>query len=444
MPTGRRFPIGRSSLSPTVHSSATPLQSIALQRPSLRQLAQRLSFEQYRSFGDDRWLFDSAKATLSICPEEYGVYAALANGNGSLLSVVRTGAFYAPAAFAHFLPARIADLPGVPAAVRDAAIGLARKGGDESKKDSKQPPSDADEQNNAASDAQYAAATIPIVDALRAATKSGNDCGEPSWSALGELIFEEQFVQAANYLKVSMNATESSHEYEVKSILVAVKGHRYARYIESYRINEYANPKRLGEIIGDMKIVDPRGNMWPVMMRVWYLDNGKGRKSRGSDASWYAFYDIGLTMPELREAYDACASTWWSNLDNGMQHTWANSFRVVSPHSPQAVRLEIQLTEKPTYEQVIQWESEAGDDPAVYVTLGDLFAKLEHYDDAIRSYERSIINFVQARKRMWALPVPIAEPVRKHVATHAGAVLQSRVARTRAGIRSQHHCERPD
>src|SRR6185295_14200287 len=85
-----------------------PVAAVGDRRPSLRQLAQRLSFEQYRAFGDDRWMFESAKRSMSVCPEEYGVYAALTRGSGSLLAVVRTGATYAPAALAHFMPGRIA------------------------------------------------------------------------------------------------------------------------------------------------------------------------------------------------------------------------------------------------------------------------------------------------------------------------------------------------
>ncbi len=61
-----------------------PVQAVGQRHPSLRQLAPRLSFEQARAFGDERWLFDSAKRTLAICPEEYGVYAALTVGNASL------------------------------------------------------------------------------------------------------------------------------------------------------------------------------------------------------------------------------------------------------------------------------------------------------------------------------------------------------------------------
>ena len=202
------------------------LQALFQQHKSLRQLAQRLSFEQARAFGDDRWLFDSAKQTFAICPEEYGIYAALTAGHASL-SVGRTGAYYAPAALAHFLPARIAALEGVPKTVRDAANGLPHNDAEKSTND------DASKENDdttavaaSKSASQYAAATSPIVEALRDASHTDDDKGEPSWSALGELIFEEQFVQAANYLHISLNATESSHADEVAAILPAIKGHR--------------------------------------------------------------------------------------------------------------------------------------------------------------------------------------------------------------------------
>ena len=105
------------------------------------------------------------------------------------------------------------------------------------------PAKDDDKPANAATNpaGQYAAATSPIVEALRAASRTADDKGEPSWSALGELIFEEQFVQAANYLHISLNATESSHAEEVAAILPAIKGHRYARYIESFSVNSCAS-----------------------------------------------------------------------------------------------------------------------------------------------------------------------------------------------------------
>jgi hypothetical protein len=250
-----------------------PLHALGDSRPSLRQLAQRLSFEQIRAFGDDRWLFDSAKESISVCPEEYSIYAALTHASGSLLSVVRTGAYYGPAALAHFLPQRVAKLDGAPESILNVAKGMTEKtkkeadSGDAKPKDGGQSPD-----TPAKSAGEYASGTIPVVDALRTATRSGEDRGEPSLSALGELIFEEQFVQAANYLQVALNATESSHDDEVKSMAHAIKGHRFARYIEGFRADALGNGQTYYNLIGDMRIPDARGNMKPMIVRIWPLE----------------------------------------------------------------------------------------------------------------------------------------------------------------------------
>src|SRR5690606_18470724 len=58
-----------------------------------------------------------------------------------------------------------------------------------------------------------------------------------AWDVLATFLEEEQFVEIANFLKVSQNATESSDEEFVDGVLPLVEGHRYAPYIDSYRHN---------------------------------------------------------------------------------------------------------------------------------------------------------------------------------------------------------------
>lgn len=367
------------------------LSTVAQRRPSLRQLAQRLSFQQHRAFGDDDWMFESAKQTISVCPEEYGVYAALTVGNKPL-SVGRTGAYYAPAALAHYLPRRIAQLEGLPKNMRDGGKGASNtekdaqsKNGEENKKPDLEQIAEAPELP-----IDYAADTVPIVDVLRAATRSGDDHGEPSWSALGELIFEEQFVQAANYLHIAMNATESSHEADVKSIMPAIKGHRYAQYIESYGVNASREQTRFNEIIGNMRVVDTRGNMWPMMVRLWNINCNPTSYGRGSDAAWAALIDRGITFNGMIEAYDACGDRFWNQVEPATHTRWSNDFNALSPHSPQALRFAMVLVDKPTYEQATQWEAQAGEDPTAYLSLGGTYFELKNYEDAIRMFERSI------------------------------------------------------
>jgi tetratricopeptide (TPR) repeat protein len=130
--------------------------------------------------------------------------------------------------------------------------------------------------------------------------------------------------------------------------------------------------------------------MLPMIGRMWRLKDEKGRNRRGSDASWRAYFDRSITFTGMLEAYNTFADTWWSNTEPIMRKRFADDFRVISPHSPQALRLAIVVAEKPTYEQYVHWEAEAGEDPTAYSWLGNYFANSEHYDDAIRVYERSI------------------------------------------------------
>jgi tetratricopeptide (TPR) repeat protein len=369
-PDQRALPNWLELIAPYCSFEREAFIKIGDQRPSLRHVVQRLSFEQQRAYGDERWMFDAAKLTMSDCPEEYGVYAALTSGNASL-GVGRTGAYYAPAALARFLPGRLAGLEVLPKAVRDVASGASTK------KEEKENAGDADPKEKG--DGEYAAATMPIVDALRAVTRAGDDKGEPSWSALGEIIFEEQFVQAANFLNISMNATEYSKDDVVRSMRRAIQGHRYAEHIESYVTHQ----------VGDMAILDARGNMRPMIEPIWRADSAKGVK-RGPDASWFAIYDRGLTFNGMLEAYSTMGNSWWDHFEPEIRQRWADEFRSISPHSPQTLRFAIAIVADPSYEQAIQWESEAGEDPTVYRTLGALFANQKHYDDAIRVYERSI------------------------------------------------------
>ncbi|HEX3601231.1 MAG TPA: hypothetical protein VHU84_13860, partial [Lacipirellulaceae bacterium] len=368
-----------------------PVTAVVAQRKSLRELAQRLAFEQTGAFANERWTLDSAREAMRICPEEYGVYAALTK-HINWMTASRTGSYYAPVAMKQFLPPRVAKLEGLPEAVRRAATGATdtdKKEGDSSD-DGKNDLEKEQPAPSTASAGGYAAATVPIVEALRAATRSGDDKGEPSWSALGELIFEEQFVQAANYLRISMNATESSHDDIVNSILPAIKGHRYIRYIESYADGPMHNGKTFAETIGDMQVVDPRGNMEAMISRIWYLDDGTGKQRRGSRASWAALFDRSITFPGMLEAYMAFSDTWWSSLDAEMRQRFANDFKILSPHSPQALQLKIDGAENATYEDVAQWEAEAGEDPWAYSKIGEWYSYLKHYDDAVRAFEHSI------------------------------------------------------
>ena len=354
-----------------------PLMDISARRASVRQLAERLSFEQHRAFGDDRWLVDSARRTMTICPDEYGIYAALAVP-GAPLGVGRMGAYYAPAALGHFLPQRIATLPDLPEAVRKD---IQAPSGDEEPADRPADPNTED---------VFSIAPTYFAQDLRSATASGEDTREPSWAVLGDLIAEEQFVQAANYFQIATNATESSLADEVAGVLPLVAGHRFAKYLESYSVNMHRETARYYSILDGLQLDDPRGNMQAMFYRTWRAPNSEGQNRRGYDAAWRAFFGRNLTFPGMLESYDRLRAAFWGQIDSTARRMFARDFERISPHSPQALRLKIMLASEPTYERAMEWEGTAGDDPQVFVTIGRLYRRLEQYEDAIRCLERSI------------------------------------------------------
>jgi tetratricopeptide (TPR) repeat protein len=360
------------------------LLELAKQRPSLAQVAQRLSFEQTRAYGDERWMFESARETLETCPEDYSVYAALTGPHASL-GVGRTGGFGAPAAMAHFMPRRIQELVALPKEGDGDKPVTVPKNNSKPSGDANDSNSDSDKQDSSdVSDGQYASTTMPTVESLRNATRSGQDTGEPSWSALGELIFEEQFVQAANFLEISLNATESSHTEVVASILPAVKGHRYTKHIEAY-----SEPHNYYNLIGDMRLIDPRGNMQNVIKAIWAPDSEK-KLDRGPDAAWCAIYDRSLTFNGMQEADNAILDMWWDHMTQEIHQRIADSYKTISPHSPQALRYEMQIAGASSDVNVARWEAEAGEDSTVYMSLGKYFARNSRPQDAIRMFERAV------------------------------------------------------
>jgi tetratricopeptide (TPR) repeat protein len=138
-----------------------------------------------------------------------------------------------------------------------------------------------------------------------------------------------------------------------------------------------------------MPIPDARGNMRAMISRLWSVDSQLGNP-RGPDASWYAMYDRDLTFHGLQEAYNEMSPFWLTHFTDEVRQRWVDDYRLVSPHSPQALRMEMQLVAKPTAEQLTDWESRAGEDPKAYAHIAGRFSALKQYEDAIRNFERSV------------------------------------------------------
>ena len=91
------------------------------------------------------------------------------------------------------------------------------------------------------------------------------------------------------------------------------------------------------------------------------------------------------------ESYDRLSYAWWDRIGDVMQRVFANDFRRISPHSPQALRLAIGLEPKPTYEQLIEWETQAGEDPGSVRNAREVASPLWSVTKKqFAAYERSI------------------------------------------------------
>ncbi len=367
-PSAEKLPAWTELVAPTAHFEMEKLAEIGGRRREVAEVAALLQWELYRAFMVPRWDYEKGVATMRACPEAYGVYNVLAHSIG--LKVERVGAYSALAAFARFLPARVAKVPGLPDATRQLAapaggvLGALFGGG---------------------SEASLSLKPKQIADSLIAATTDDATAGEFTWAVLGELISEEQFVEAANFMHVAQDATESPMEGVVAQFLPLVEGHRYEPLIASYAQGRRVN-EAVYEAMRDMRVVDPRGNMHTMFVRIWnapYEEDCKGRRLNGL-ATW----NCNHTLPGLVEGYWYAAGTRASfSVDN--RKNFADAFTRVSPNSPIPLRVELEVMEEPTIEKLAAHEQKLRDDPVAWLDLGTAYYNLSDWDGAERCYKRS-------------------------------------------------------
>jgi tetratricopeptide (TPR) repeat protein len=350
-----------------------PLEDAVKSDAKLAQLAQRMSFEQYRVIDDEHWLFDSGRQTMAACPEDYSVYAALAERTSGL-AVKRTGGFYGPAAMKYFLARRVATIPELPDAVRKIAV---------TKPDALKDPDDPGEQS------PFSNLPTHLSRALIVATKNQADRGEPSWSVLGMLIREEQFLQAANTLRVSFDAVEASHKEEAEALLPLIKEHRYSSYIQSFTVDMYHDVATFYQIIDGLNFTDPRANLDQMYGIAWQAYDPDRQTRRGQLAAWHAFLGRNFTLPGMLESLDKMSYRFWDKITPEQQKMLIAELGEISPWAPQVLQWKIRLAGVPNLEQLQVWEKELGDDPQTWVTLAQNYRRLEQQEDAIRCFKKS-------------------------------------------------------
>ena len=346
------------------------IERLAEGQDELAELAALLRWNVYRHYMHGPWIKDIGLESMAACPEAYSIYSVMANWPA--LGVKRLGASAAIESFGKLLSERLAALPQAPKSVQ--ALGAPKS-------------SLLSSLLGARSSSGLSDRPIKMAHALRAATDEESQPTEFSWAILGNLIAEEQFVQAANLLTVAGDAVEHSRAGLVEKVRPLVEGHPYANYIESFAISPN-DASQKEELMRGVRIVDPRPSMRRMFTAAWLTPAGEG--GNGYDYSCRTIWSRTLTHPSLHDNWYGVSEGWVADVPAEHRRYFALEFREISPHSPQATRLHWENLPNGDAEHMAAWEKELGEDPVGWSRLALRHYQMKNFDAAVRCYERSI------------------------------------------------------
>ncbi|TWT86183.1 hypothetical protein Mal64_39230 [Pseudobythopirellula maris] len=345
------------------------LERVIESHPELTETAALLQWQLYRSYFHGRWIYEKGLEAAQTCPEAYGVYSVMANW--SALKIKRVGAWTGAEAFASSLPARVAKLDGLPDSVKTL---VAEQPGWIAEMLSGLPAGDSSGRPMNVSRALRSAAAESLAE-------------ECSWAILAELIAEEQFVEAADALRVSTDATEHSNAGLVARLRPLVEGHRYAPFIESYAAPR-TNPAAAKAEIAKLTVVDPRATMRGMLSKGWQAKLSGERW--GSQLGCFLMEQRPFRQPTLIDLFNRVAMKWTNTVTHEQRTALENELAAVSPESPNATRARWNNRENLTSEQIAEWESQLTADPIGWMQAAAAHYRIEDYQNAARCYRRSL------------------------------------------------------
>ncbi len=359
-------------IKPFATSDRAGTKIVGAQVKKLKPWSTYLYFELCDIARYPEWMYEAANEVGPVCPTAYKVFDELAH-HGEQLGVIRMGAEAAPQAFAHFVPLTLAHVPGLPAEIREVLPADEKKQAELLKSLKDPNPDDS-----------FSPIPTFIAEKLREHSRKNLD-GDLSWSALASLVEEEQFVECANYLNVSMNATETPMQAEVDAILPFVKNHRYAPYIEHFALGNVRDPAKLFSLFARMTVRDPRNNMYMMFSRIGYLKDEHGI---AIGPALFASSSRNFTLPDIVE-YLLPAGPGMVILEPEPATAYANEAKTISPGSPIGARLETQSNASPKLEELEAWEKDANDDSVALLSIAERYKKLGNNNAAVRCWEKS-------------------------------------------------------
>lgn len=338
----------------------------------LRPWSRRLAFQVIDGKRYPEKIFEAATEFAYEIPADYGMYAEMAKYYE--LQTARTGARLGPQAFRQLLPESLDLLENLPGNVKEVLP--------------------VDKQRR-----KFAQEVIPGLDLKAQFTPLGthifsklqdasrHDCTSGlSWSVLGRLIQEEEFVQAVRVLAVSMFATESSKEDLVNQLLPSVSEHRYADYIRSYSYYVDIQTEQCWELLKNLKVRDPSWKMSSMIKRynrcAGHVDpelatkfwRSVGRNFTTVDYNLHAF-PHGPIGREDSKKYFAMIG---------------RHFTTFTKFSEAGLRTCICNAIDPDQEQLKGWEENIKNDSVAFQYLGQQYQGLNLNADAERCLKKSV------------------------------------------------------
>jgi len=231
------------------------LIKIGDQHKELRPWSRRLAFHVIDGNRYPEKVLEAGTEFVSEIPADFGMYAEMVKYFG--LQISRTAAGWGSRAFRQLLPESLDTIDDLPSDLKEF-LPVDKK----RRKFAQKIIPDLD------LNAQFTPLVAHISSELEDESKYDHTNGL-SWSVLGRLIQEEQFVQAGYVLAVAQIATESSKNGLVDQLLPLVSEHRYADYIRSYRYRTDSQTEQCWEILKKLKMQDPSWKMYLMILRYY-------------------------------------------------------------------------------------------------------------------------------------------------------------------------------
>lgn len=280
---------------------------------------------------------------LDADPECYLVHDLICRTGG--IAHLHGATLAGPAVFTENLPRRLKEMPGLPAPVRKIL------------EDKEIEPE--------------------IYEALRAAGRDSADHGEPSWTALGNILQEVRFTQLSHRLDFMARKWFVDTGETAQEAVTVLRGHPLLSFIKSYSTESRRDPAEVRRLLLATPISE-------VDLRAMAYGQRLVRVDPPAAQVWYqrAAFGHGLLLPDLAR------STSYFPDGSAEQRGQEYLLRNISPFSPVAVALRARYAGPDVVAKLPEFEKNYLDHAVVQRALGYRHQADGRLPDAIRCWKK--------------------------------------------------------